>query len=80
MDGHLDICDVWTLHLSLDGVRLYPRFRVLHQQSAIPYVAVRVICCVCLGAAPHRFTPRRFGCYFLPRRSAIISSWLGRHT
>lgn len=36
--------------------------------------------CWCLGAAPHRFTPRQDGCYLRPRRSAIISSCEGLQT
>jgi hypothetical protein len=56
----IDICDVWTLYASLDGMALYPRSRVLHLLSTTPNEAMSlsVVC----------------GCYFLPRRSAIISN------
>ena len=89
VDGHLDICDVWTLYAVLYGMALYRRPRLLHLLSTTPNEAVRVICCECLGAAPHRFTPRRFGCYtasyvcvmrsmpFVPMNTSVMVSWAG---
>jgi hypothetical protein len=56
----IDIYDVWTLYTSLSGVVLYPRSRVFHLLSTTPNEAM-VLSVVS-------------GCYFLPRRSAIISS------
>ena len=38
---------------------LYPPFGVFYQQSATPYVAVGLYVGGCLGAAPHRLTPRQ---------------------
>lgn len=64
-DSHLGVYVVHTLYALLNGMALYPRSRVLCQLSTTPNVAVRVICCGCLGAAPHRFTPRQAGCYAL---------------
>ena len=43
------VCVVHTLLNPVSRYRarvVYPRFRVLYQQSAIPYVAVRVFSCV----------------------------------
>ena len=79
-DSHLGVYDVHTLYPLLCGMGLYPRSRVLRQLSTTPNVAVGLYVGGCLGAAPHRLTPRQFGCYLRPRRSAIISSWLGRQT
>ena len=36
------IYDVWTLLHQLEGVVVYPRFRVFYQHSATLYVAVRL--------------------------------------
>ncbi len=55
----IDICDVWTLYLVFTHEAL-ARPRALHLLSTTPNEAVVLICCR--------------GCYFLPRRSAIISS------
>ena len=43
------ICDVWTLHDSLLGVPLYPRFRVFYRQTANAYAGLIMFSCVGRG-------------------------------
>ena len=58
---------------------LYPRFRVLYQQSAIPYVAMLVFSCV--ARDDQSLINFSTGVVFVSdKRSAIKSMSFGRHT